>query len=45
MESLKHDCACGIQRKAAENLPAGFDGTLSPVRFEGKTYANCGDFH
>jgi hypothetical protein len=39
MESLKLDCACGLQRKAPENLPAGFDGTLSPVRFKGKT---CG---
>jgi hypothetical protein len=38
MESLKPDCACGLQRKAPENLPAGFDGTLSLVRFEGKTY-------
>src|ERR1700693_606389 len=39
MELLKPDCECGLQRKAPENLPAGFDGTLSPVRFEGKT---CG---
>ena len=39
MESLKPDCACALQRKTPENLPAGFDGTLSPVRFEGKT---CG---
>jgi hypothetical protein len=37
MESLKPDCACALQRKTPENLPAGFDGTLSPVRFEGKT--------
>jgi hypothetical protein len=28
-----------LQRKTPENLPAGFDGTLSPVPFEGKT---CG---
>jgi hypothetical protein len=26
----------GLQRKAPENLPAGFDGTLSTVRFECK---------
>jgi hypothetical protein len=39
MESLKPDCACVLQRKAPENLPADFDRTLSPVRFEGKT---CG---
>jgi hypothetical protein len=38
MESVKSDCACALQRKAPENLPAGFEGTLSPVRFEGKTY-------
>jgi hypothetical protein len=39
MESLKPDCACALQRKSPQNLPAGFGGTLSPVRFEGKT---CG---
>jgi hypothetical protein len=33
------DCACSLQRKAPENLHVGFDATLSPVRFEGKT---CG---
>ena len=38
MESLKPDCACAVQRKTPENLAAGFDETLSPVRFEGKTY-------
>ncbi len=38
MESLKPDCARALQRKAPENLPAGLDGTLSPVRLEGKTY-------
>jgi len=37
MESLKPDRACALQRKTPENLPAGFDGTPSPVRFEGKT--------
>ena len=37
MESLKPDCGCGLQRKTAENVPAAFDGTLSPVRFKGKT--------
>jgi len=30
-------CVCR-QRKTPENLAAGFDETLSPVRFEGKTY-------
>jgi hypothetical protein len=39
MESVKSDCACALQRKAPENLHVGFDATLSPVRFEGKT---CG---
>jgi len=38
-KSLKLDCGCALQRKTQENLPAGFDGTLSPVRFEGRT---CG---
>ena len=38
-ESLKLDCRCALQRKTPENLHVGFDGTLSPVRFEGKT---CG---
>jgi hypothetical protein len=37
MESLKPDCVCALQRKTVKNLPTGFDGTLSPVRFEGKT--------
>jgi len=37
MESVKSDCACALQRKAPENLPASFAGTLSLVRFEGKT--------
>jgi hypothetical protein len=45
MESLKPDCACGLQRKAPENLPAGFDGKLSPVRFEGKTCGIAAIFH
>src|SRR5580704_4342579 len=35
MESTKPDCACAVQRKTPENLAAGFDATLSPVRFEG----------
>jgi hypothetical protein len=39
MESLKPDCAFALQRKTPENLPAAFDVTLSPVRFESKT---CG---
>jgi hypothetical protein len=30
-------CACHPE-KNARNLAAGFDETLSPVRFEGKTY-------
>jgi hypothetical protein len=38
-ESLKPDCAFALQRKTPENLPAAFNVTLSPVRFEGKT---CG---
>jgi hypothetical protein len=38
MESLKRDCARDLQRKTPENSPAGFAGTLSPLRFEGKTY-------
>ena len=38
MESLKPDCACPLQRKTPENRAAAFDETLSPVRFEGKTY-------
>ena len=38
MESLKPDRVCALQRKAPENSPAGFDGALSPVLFEGKTY-------
>jgi hypothetical protein len=37
MESVESDCACALQRKAPENLPTRFDGTLSPVLFEGKT--------
>ena len=37
MESLKPDCTCALQRKTPENVPAAFDGTLSPVRFKGKT--------
>jgi hypothetical protein len=37
MESVKSDCACALQRKAPENLPARFAGTLSLVQFEGKT--------
>src|SRR3984893_18718456 len=36
-KSLKPDHACALQRKTPENLPAGFDGTPSPVLFEGKT--------
>jgi hypothetical protein len=36
-DSLKPDWACALQRKTAENVPAAFDGTLSPVRFKGKT--------
>jgi hypothetical protein len=39
MKSLKPDCAWALQRKTPENLPAPFDGSLSPVRFGGKT---CG---
>jgi hypothetical protein len=35
---LKPDCTCAHQRKRPQNLPAGFSGTLSLVRFEGKTY-------
>jgi len=38
MESLKPDCACAVQRKTPENLATGFDETLSPVQFEGRTY-------
>jgi hypothetical protein len=38
MESMKPDRAYAVQRKTPENLAAGFDATLSPVRFEGKTY-------
>ena len=38
MEPLKPDCACALQRKTPENLAAGFDETLSPVRCGGKTY-------
>jgi hypothetical protein len=37
MESGKSDCAYDLQRKTPENYPVGFDGTLSPVPFEGKT--------
>ena len=37
MESMKPDYACAVQRKTPENLAAGFDATLSSVRFEGKT--------
>jgi len=36
---LKPDCRCALQRKECESLPAGFSGTVSPVRFDGKT---CG---
>jgi hypothetical protein len=39
MVSLKPDWACALQRKTPENLLAGFDWTLSPVLFAGKT---CG---
>jgi len=45
MESLKPDCACAVQRKTPENLAAGFDETLSPVRFEGKTYGIAAIFN
>jgi hypothetical protein len=38
VESLKPDCACAVQRETPENLAAGFDEALSPVRFGGKTY-------
>ena len=38
LRTMKPDCACAVQRKTPENLAAGFDATLSPVRFEGKTY-------
>ena len=38
VESLKLDCACAVQRETPENMAAGFDETLSPVRFGGKTY-------
>jgi hypothetical protein len=37
MKSLKPDCARGLHRKTPETRAAGFDETLSPVRFEGKT--------
>ena len=39
MVSLKPDWACALQRKTPENLLTGFDWTLSPVLFAGKT---CG---
>jgi hypothetical protein len=38
MQSLKPNCACAVQRKTPENPAVWFDETLSPVRFEGKTY-------
>jgi hypothetical protein len=44
MEPLKPDCACAQQRKTLESLASGSGGTLSPVRFDGETCANCGDF-
>jgi len=45
MVSLKPDCACALQRKKPETLLAGFDWTLSPVRFEGKTCGIAAIFH
>ena len=36
---LDFGITCTLQRKVFENVPVGFDGTLSPVRFEDKT---CG---
>jgi len=36
---VETDCACALQRKKPETLLAGFDWTLSPVLFAGKT---CG---
>ena len=35
---MKPDRAGAVQRKTAEELAAGFDEQLSPVRFGGKTY-------
>ena len=39
MELPKPDCVCASREKCQNTSPAGFDGTPSPVQFEGKT---CG---
>jgi len=38
-KSLKPDCTCSLRRKELQDLPTGFDGTLSLVHFKGKS---CG---
>jgi len=39
MESLKPDCACALQRKWPQTLPAEFGGILSPVQFKDESRA------
>jgi len=41
---MKPDRECAVQRKTAEELAAGFDEQLSPVRFGGKTAAISRNF-